>query len=58
MTEAGHVLEPGDKVNYNGLLFEIDRVEGRRVITVRLELPADTKISVAEAASEGARAAG
>jgi CBS domain containing-hemolysin-like protein len=58
MTEAGHVLEPGDKVNYNGLLFEIDRVEGRRVITVQLELPADTKISVAEAASEGARAAG
>ena len=58
MTEAGHVLEPGDKVNYNGLLFEIDRVEGRRVITVRLELPADTKISVPEAASEGARAAG
>jgi len=58
MTEAGHVLKPGDKVNYNGLLFEVDRVERRRVITVRLELPADTKISVAEAASEGARAAG
>ena len=58
MTEAGHVLKPGDKVNYNGLLFEVDRVERRRVITVRLELPADTKISVAGAASEGARAAG
>jgi len=58
MTEAGHVLKPGDKVNYNGLRFEVDRVERRRVISVRLELPADSKTSVAEAASEGARAAG
>ncbi len=58
MTEAGHVLKPGDKVNYNGLRFEVDRVERRRVITVRLELPANSKTSVAEAASEGARAAG
>ena len=31
MTEAGHVLKPSDKVNYNGLLFEVDRVERRRV---------------------------
>ena len=54
MTEAGHVLKPGDKVNYNGLRFEVDRVERRRVISVRLELPADPKTTVAEAASEGA----
>jgi len=58
MTEAGHVLKPGDKIDYNGLLFEVDRVERRRVISVRLELPATPKTSVAEAASEGARAAG
>jgi CBS domain containing-hemolysin-like protein len=58
MTEAGHVLKPGDKVNYNGILFEVDRVERRRVITVRLELPAGPKAAVAEPASEGARAAG
>lgn len=59
MTEAGHVLKPGDKVNYNGILFEVDRVERRRVITVRLELPAaDRQVSNAEPASEGARAAG
>ena len=45
MTEAGHVLKPGDKVNYNGILFEVDRVERRRVISVRLELPADAKTS-------------
>jgi CBS domain containing-hemolysin-like protein len=57
MTEAGHVLKPGDKVNYNGLRFDVDRVERRRVITVRLELPVG-KTSVAQATSEGARAAG
>jgi CBS domain containing-hemolysin-like protein len=58
MTEAGHVLKPGDKVNYNGLRFEVDRVERRRVITVRLELPVGSKTAVAQASSEGARAAG
>jgi CBS domain containing-hemolysin-like protein len=59
MTEAGHMLKPGDKVNYNGLTFEVDRVERRRVITVRLELSAaDQQTPTAEPASEGARAAG
>jgi len=60
MTEAGHMLKPGDKVNYNGLIFEVDRVERRRVITVRLELPAvdQQTTPAAEPASEGARAAG
>jgi CBS domain containing-hemolysin-like protein len=59
MTEAGHVLKPGDKVNYNGLLFEVDRVERRRVITVRLETPAvDQPAPAAVPAGEGVRAAG
>jgi CBS domain containing-hemolysin-like protein len=59
MTEAGHMLKPGDKVNYNGLLFEVDRVERRRVITVRLKLAAvDQQTPTTEPASEGARAAG
>ena len=59
MTEAGHVLKPGDKVNYNGFLFEVDRVERRRVISVRLEIPdVSQETSDAEHASEGARAAG
>jgi CBS domain containing-hemolysin-like protein len=59
MTEAGHMLKPGDKVNYNGLLFEVDRVERRRVIKVRLQLPAvNQQTPTAEPASEGARAAG
>lgn len=39
MTEAGHVLRPGEVVKYNELLFRIERVERRRVVRVRLELP-------------------
>lgn len=58
MTEAGHVLKPGDKVNYNGIFFEVDRVERRRVISVKLELPAAANTSVIEESSEGKRAAG
>jgi CBS domain containing-hemolysin-like protein len=37
MTEAGHVLEPGEVVKHDGLLFHIERVERRRVMRVRLE---------------------
>lgn len=58
MTAAGHVLKPGEKVEYNGLVFEIDRVERRRVITVRLELPAPEPASSTETTIEGAHAAG
>jgi CBS domain containing-hemolysin-like protein len=58
MTEAGHVLKPGDKVNYNGLRFEVDRVERRRVISVRLELPHDSKTVEADTSRDSARAAG
>jgi CBS domain containing-hemolysin-like protein len=38
MTEAGHVLKPGEVVKYNGLQFQIDRVEKRRVMRVKLEI--------------------
>jgi CBS domain containing-hemolysin-like protein len=58
MTEAGHVLKPGDKVNYNGLRFEVDRVERRRVISVKLELPAHSKATAGGEATEGDRVAG
>ena len=58
MTEAGHVLKPGDRVNHNGQRFEVDRVERRRVISVRLELPTDSKSSEPQPPNEGARAAG
>ena len=55
MTEAGHMLKPGDRINYNGIIFEVDRVERRRVISVRLELPVGPK---SEQSSESAHATG
>ena len=38
MTEAGHVLKPGEAVKHDGLLFHVERVEKRRVMRVRLEI--------------------
>lgn len=37
MTEAGHVLQRGEVIKHDGLLFHIERVERRRVTQVRLE---------------------
>jgi putative hemolysin len=37
MTEAGHVLQPGEIIKHNGLLFRVERVDRRRVTNVRLE---------------------
>jgi len=38
MTEAGHVLKPGEVVQRDGLLFKVERVEKRRVMRVKLEI--------------------
>ena len=38
MTEAGHVLKPGEVVTYDGLVFNVERVEKRRVMRVKLEI--------------------
>jgi CBS domain containing-hemolysin-like protein len=38
MTEAGHVLKPGEVVKYDGLVFYVERVEKRRVMRVKLEI--------------------
>lgn len=37
MTEAGHVLQPGEDIKHDGLVFHVERVERRRVMQVRLE---------------------
>jgi CBS domain containing-hemolysin-like protein len=37
MTEAGHILQPGEVVKYDGLLFHVESVERRRVMRIRLE---------------------
>jgi CBS domain containing-hemolysin-like protein len=38
MTEAGHVLKPGEVVQHDGLVFRIERVEKRRVMRVKLDI--------------------
>ena len=38
MTQAGHVLKPGEVVQYDGLVFKVERVEKRRVRRIRLEV--------------------
>jgi CBS domain containing-hemolysin-like protein len=58
MTQAGHVLSPGEIIEHNGLTFEIDRVERRRVISVRLKLPTDLTAPQTLETAEGARAGG
>ena len=39
MTEAGHILQPGETVEHDDLKFYVEDVERRRVLRVRLELP-------------------
>lgn len=39
MTSAGHVLQPGEVIQYNGLQFQVEKVERRRLLQVRLDLP-------------------
>ena len=38
MREAGHVLQPGEVVQHDGLVFRVERVEKRRVMRVKLEI--------------------
>ena len=38
MTEAGHVLKPGEVVQKDGLIFKVEKVEKRRVMRVKLEI--------------------
>jgi len=39
MTEVGQVLKPGEEIRYDSLEFHVERVEKRRVMRVRLEIP-------------------
>ncbi|HYN25163.1 MAG TPA: hemolysin family protein [Pyrinomonadaceae bacterium] len=58
MTAAGHVLKPGEVVKHNGLVFRVERLERRRVMRVRLELPEEDEVSGSATTAAGARAAG
>jgi CBS domain containing-hemolysin-like protein len=39
MSVAGHVLQPGEVIEHEGLRFTVEKVERRRLLNVRLELP-------------------
>ncbi len=53
MTEAGHVLKPGEVVQHDSLVFKVERVEKRRVRRVKLEI---TQTDAEEVADESNRA--
>ncbi|HEU5132716.1 MAG TPA: transporter associated domain-containing protein, partial [Pyrinomonadaceae bacterium] len=38
MTKAGHVLKAAEVVQYDSLIFRVERMEKRRVMRVRLEI--------------------
>jgi CBS domain containing-hemolysin-like protein len=48
MTESGQILKPGEVISYDDLHFHVERVEKRRVMRVRLELP-ENKVEETEA---------
>src|SRR6201988_2240879 len=58
MTEAGHVLKPGEVVQRDGLLFEVDRVERRRVMRVKLEMLASADEATEQGIADSATRAG
>lgn len=37
MSEAGRILEVGDTVRYNGHIFRVEKVNKRRIVSVRME---------------------
>src|SRR5882672_335278 len=54
MTVAGHVLQSGEVIEYDGLCFHIEKVERRRLLRVRLELLAEKAENTPEAVSGAA----
>src|ERR1700752_1565279 len=58
MTESGQLLKPGEEVKYDGLLFEVDRVERRRVMRVKLEMLASADEATEQGIADSATRAG
>jgi CBS domain containing-hemolysin-like protein len=56
MTVAGHVLQPGEVIETDGLRFHIDKVERRRLLQVRLEIPENNVEETADTATDAAHA--
>jgi CBS domain containing-hemolysin-like protein len=56
MTVAGHVLQSGEVIEHDGLRFHIEKVERRRLLRVRLELP-EKKLEESSETTTGAASA-
>src|SRR5205807_2828006 len=56
MSVAGHILQPGEEIEHDGLRFHIERVERRRLQRVRLELPEKKAETTAETVTGAANA--
>jgi magnesium and cobalt exporter, CNNM family len=56
MAEAGHVLQPGELIETDGLKFIVEKVEKRRLLRVQLELP-EQRAELKSGESEGAATA-
>src|SRR5438067_8328488 len=56
MTAAGHVLQPGEIIEHEGLRFRVETVERRRLLLVRLELPEKKEQADAEPGRSAANA--
>ena len=57
MTKAGHVRQTDEVIEYQGLLFYVEKVERRRLLSVRLELPEKEAEAAVETASSAVNAA-
>jgi CBS domain containing-hemolysin-like protein len=57
MTVAGHVLQSGEVIEEDGLRFHVEKVERRRLVRVRLELP-EKKVDVRTKTTSVANTAG
>jgi magnesium and cobalt exporter, CNNM family len=53
MTEAGHVLQPGEIIETDGLKFIVEKVERRRLLQVQLVLP-EQRAELKSGETEGA----
>jgi CBS domain containing-hemolysin-like protein len=56
MTVAGHVLQPEEVIEHDGLRFQIEKVERRRLLRVRLELPEKKVAEASETVTSAANA--
>src|SRR5712691_86510 len=56
MSVAGHVLQPGEVIENDGLRFHIEKVERRRLVRVRLELREEKGEEAPQAVSGSANA--